>query len=629
MNFLGHFKTITHHKLLVMGYCFRVGLIWQGLMHDMSKYSPSEFLVGARYYSGIRSPNAAQREELGYSTAWLHHKGRNRHHLEYWTDYGGQSAEMVGQPMPTKYMVELCLDRIAACRVYNGKDYTPGDPLIYLEKSRDSRLMHPQTQTQVLTILTMLAEKGEKETLRYIRKEVLKHPVKLYPNLPPPTVDPGCKDDCFIPPEELSEICKDIPTPFYLYDEETIVQNAEMVRQAFRWNPGHRQFFPVKATPTAGILSLLREHGQGAVCSSAAELELCRRCGFSPEEILFLPNYPRAEDMEKAREIGCPVILDSLELLEDFAQYGLLRGTVGLRITPEGIFRFGNQEVRTEGNKFGLTPRQGMEVARRLRELGVTNLGLHGYLSGNTLTMDYYPQLTEMLMDTALELSQILPVSYLDISGGLGIPYEPGEKPLDIVTLGQLVQNVFQDRCSGGRLPNLGLYTELGRFVTGPGGVLVTKVTLIKKTGRNFAGVDASAADLMRPMMYGAYHHISVLGKEQTENRELWDVVGAVCENTDKLAENRLLPPLNRGDILLIHDTGAHGHSMGYQYGGRLRCGEYLRRRDGSIQCLRRRQTVEDYLETQVFQPPNPSETVNSPKTINPQTASANTACPR
>lgn len=601
MNFIGHFKTITHHKLLVMGYCFRVGLIRQGLMHDMSKYSPTEFLVGAKYYSGTRSPNASEREELGYSTAWMHHKGRNRHHLEYWTDYGVGTPNMEGQPMPTKYMVELCLDRIAACRVYNGDRYTDRDPLDYLEKSRDSRLMHPKTQAQVVEILTMLSEKGEKETLRYIRQVVLKEKVKLYKNLPAPEADPGEKDEAFVSGGDIKELAQSLPTPFYLYDEKTIRGAAEEVNQAFSWNPGHRQFFPVKATPTAGILKLLREMGHGVVCSSAAELELCERCGFLPEEILFLPNYPRHEDLEKARTVGCSVILDGFDLIEDFEKCNLLRGTVGIRVTPDGIFRFGETEVKTEGNKFGFTPQQVLDGARQLKEKGVTSLGLHSYLSGNTLNPDYYPRLTEMLLELALEVQKILPVSYINISGGIGIPYQPGEKAVDLKVLGQAVKSVFGEKTASGALSNLRLYTELGRFVTGPGGILVTRVNHIKQTGRNFAGVDASASDLMRPMMYGAYHHVSVAGKEGANCREKWDVVGAVCENTDKFAENRMLPPLEVGDILLIHDAGAHGHAMGYQYGGRLRCGEYLRCEDGTIKLLRRPETTEDYLSTQVF----------------------------
>lgn len=601
MNFIGHFKTITHHKLLVMGYCFRVGLIRQGLMHDMSKYSPTEFLVGAKYYSGTRSPNASEREELGYSTAWMHHKGRNRHHLEYWTDYGVGTPNMEGQPMPTKYMVELCLDRIAACRVYNGDRYTDRDPLDYLEKSRDSRLMHPKTQAQVVEILTMLSEKGEKETLRYIRQVVLKEKVKLYKNLPAPEADPGEKDEAFVSGGDIKELAQSLPTPFYLYDEKTIRGAAEEVNQAFSWNPGHRQFFPVKATPTAGILKLLREMGHGVVCSSAAELELCERCGFLPEEILFLPNYPRHEDLEKARTVGCSVILDGFDLIEDFEKCNLLRGTVGIRVTPDGIFRFGETEVKTEGNKFGFTPQQVLDGARQLKEKGVTSLGFHSYLSGNTLNPDYYPRLTEMLLELALGVQKILPVSYINISGGIGIPYQPGEKAVDLKVLGQAVKSVFGEKTSSGALSNLRLYTELGRFVTGPGGILVTRVNHIKRTGRNFAGVDASASDLMRPMMYGAYHHVSVAGKEGANCREKWDVVGAVCENTDKFAENRMLPPLEVGDILLIHDAGAHGHAMGYQYGGRLRCGEYLRCEDGAIKLLRRPETTEDYLSTQVF----------------------------
>lgn len=601
MDILGHFKTITKHKLLVMQYCFRVGLIRQGLMHDMSKYSPTEFLVGIKYYSGTRSPNAAEREELGYSVAWMHHKGRNKHHLEYWTDYGGAGHEMMGQPMPTRYMVELCMDRIAACRIYHGKDYTQRDALDYLENSRDSSLMHPITKAQVVEILTMLAEKGEKETLRYVRQVVLKNKVKYYKCPPAPTVDPGKKDATFISGEAMKQLVGELKTPFYLYDAKTIRHAAEQIKGAFSWNPGHRQFFPVKATPTAGILKLLRELEQGVVCSSAAELSLCQRCGFTPEEILFLPNFPREEDLQTAASVGCMPVLDGVELIEDFERYGLLKDTVGLRVNPGGYFRFGSHEVKNGPVKFGMLPEQLKEAAQKLREKGITKIGLHGYLSGNTLDAAYYPALTGKLLDMALELEKILPVAYINISGGIGVAYKPGDTPPDLKALGQAVEAVFRDKCTGGSLAELRLYTELGRFTTAPAGLLVTSVKHIKHTGRSFAGVDASASDLMRPMLYGAYHHISVLGKEGAENREKWDVVGAVCENTDKFAENRMLPPLEKGDILMIHDVGAHGLGMGYQYGGRLRCGEYLLREDGSVQLLRRREEISDYLATQVF----------------------------
>ena len=596
MHALGHFKTITHHKLLVMQYCFRVGLIRQGLMHDMSKYSWTEFHIGAKYYSGTRSPNAAEREELGYSTAWLHHKGRNKHHLEYWIDYGGRDMTLMGHPMPTKYMVELCLDRIAACRVYNGKNYTPRDPLNYLERSRDSKMLHPATRAQVVEILTMLAEKGEKETLRYIRQVVLKNPVKVYSNLPPKDADPAVKDPTFASPQTLEALAVQLGTPFYLYDAAGIQRACQTVQKAFAWNPGHRQFFPVKATPTAGILKLLRSQGQGAVCSSAAELVLCQKCGFGSEEILFLPNYPRQEDLEAAKTVGCMPVLDGSELADVFAAQGLLGDTVGLRITPTGVFRFGLQEVYTEGIKFGVPTDQLRDTIAHLKELGVKHVGLHAYLSGNTLEVEYYPKLTEMLCKAAASVSDLLPVRYLNISGGIGIGYRPGEETPDLTSLGKAVQAVYQRFYPQG---GPAIYTELGRYVTGPHGILVTRVSQIKHAARNYAGVDASAADLMRPMLYGAYHHISVCGKEGAAERSPWDIAGAVCENTDKFAQKRMLPELALGDLLVIHDAGAHGHSMGYNYGGRLRCGEYLLESDVSVTELRRRETVEDYLKTQ------------------------------
>ena len=599
MNAWGHFKTITHHKLLVMQYCFRVGLIGQGLKHDLSKYSPTEFRVGMKYYTGTKSPNAAEREELGYSVAWLHHKGRNRHHLEYWIDYGGPNMELCGHPMPTRYMVELCLDRIAACRVYHGDKYTDADPLEYLNNSKDSKMMHPETKRQVVEILTMLKEKGEAETLRYLRQVVLKSPVECYPNRAPAPVDPAEKDRSFLPPETIKALAREWSTPFYLYSEEKIQKACEEIRGAFSWNPGARQFFPVKATPTAGILKLLRKEGQGVVCSSAAELELCRRCGFLPEEILFLPNFPRKEDLEKAREVGCMPVLDGPDLVDEFAVYGLLHGAVGLRVKPEGIFRFGTTEVSADGIKFGFTPGQIREIIPKLKGYGITVIGLHSYMAGNTLSDAYYPKLTEMLCDLALELSGEIGIAYLNISGGIGIPYRPEDSAPDMRQLGQAVEAVFQRKLAGGKLAKLGLYTELGRFTTGPAGALIATVDHIKEGSGKFAGVDASAADLMRPMMYGAYHHVSLVGKEGAGDRSEWDVVGSVCETTDKFAEGRMLPRPEVGDIAVIHDAGAHGHSMGYNYGGRLRCAELLLHGDGSVELLRRAETVEDYLRTQ------------------------------
>lgn len=602
MHALGHFKTITHHKLLVMGYCFRVGLIRQGLMHDMSKYSWTEFHIGARYYTGTRSPNALEREKIGYSTAWLHHKGRNRHHLEYWIDYGA-NMQLMGHPMPTRYMVELCLDRIAACRVYHGKDYTDRDPLDYLNRSRDSRMMHPETKRQVVEILTMLAEKGERETLQYIRKVVLKNPVE-HTSSKQPVFPPETKDtDALLSGAELIKTANTLQTPFYLYSEERIRKGCEELRAAFSWNPGHRQFFPVKATPTAAILRLLRDEGQGVVCSSKAEMELCTACGFLPSEIMFLPNYPLEEDVAYAGELGCQVTLDSLGLIETFGKHGLLKETVGLRVNPGGVFRVGTSETWLDGVKFGIAPGDLKQAIELLQAYGVTSVGLHSYLCGNTLELNYYPKLTELLAKLALELHNetSVEIAYLNISGGLGISYRPGDNALSLLEQGARVRQVLAETLNDTPLKQVAVYTELGRFLLGPAGGLVTRVIHIKKGQRNFAGVDASAADLMRPMMYGAYHHITVAGKEGTTDRTPWDIVGAVCETTDRFAENRLLPELQAGDVLLIHDAGAHGHSMGYNYGGRLRCGEYLLRTDGFMEKIRRAETTADYISCQIF----------------------------
>lgn len=603
MKALGHFKTITHHKLLVMSYCFRVGLIRQGLMHDMSKYSWTEFRIGAKYYTGTHSPNASERNEIGYSTAWLHHKGRNRHHLEYWVDYGGKDMRLVGEPMPTKYMVELCLDRIAACRVYHGKDYTDKDPLEYLNRSRDSNLMHPQTKQQVVELLTMLAERGETKTLRYIRQVVLKSPVKCYTNLPEAPVPPEKKDGTFVSGVQLQKLADALGTPFYLYSQRVMEQDCATLRQAFAWNPGYRQFFPVKATPTPAILRLLRQQGEGVVCSSAVELELCEKCGFAPDEILFMPNYPTDADLEYAAKLHCRVMLDGPGLVEKFAARGLLTGTVGLRINPGGVFRFGTSEVRLDAVKFGFTPEQAKACVLELRNRGVTEIGVHSYLAGNTLEPDYYPAAARKLLEYALRLHREtgIRVAYVNLSGGLGIPYRSGDRTLDLPEIGEQVRQVFEEICTGTPLENAALYTELGRWVTGPAGILVTRVNHVRRGFRNIAGVDASAANLMRPMMYGAYHHVSVAGHDGADEWENWDVVGTVCENTDKFAENRPLPALHEGDVLVIHDVGAHGHSMGYQYGGRLRCGEYLLHEDGKIEKIRRAESSADYFSTMIF----------------------------
>lgn len=602
MHALGHFKTITHHKLLVMGYCFRVGLIRQGLMHDMSKYSWTEFHIGAKYYTGTRSPNALEREAIGYSTAWLHHKGRNRHHLEYWIDYG-PDMKLMGHPMPTRYMVELCLDRIAACRVYHGKDYTDRDPLDYLNRSKDSRMMHPETKRQVVEILTMLAEEGEKKTLQYIRRVVLKNRVEHTSSLKRHSAPEEKDCQALLAGQSLLHVAKTHKTPFYIYSEEQIKAGCAALREAFSWNPGHKQFFPVKATPTAAILRLLQRQGQGVVCSSKAELELCTACGFTPEEIMFLPNYPLEEDVAYAGQLGCRVTLDSLSLIESFGAQGLLKGTVGLRVNPGGVFRTGTTETWLDGVKFGIAPQDLPLAVERLRAYGVTSVGLHGYLCGNTLEPDYYPALAGLLGELALDLHHKtgIEIGYLNISGGLGIPYRPREAALSLREQGMRVRQVLAEKLGETSLAQVAVYTELGRYLLGSAGALVTQVIHIKRGQRNFAGVDASAADLMRPMMYGAYHHITVAGKEGAVQREPWDVVGAVCETTDRFAENRALPPLQVGDVLLIHDAGAHGHSMGYNYGGRLRCAEYLLREDGSMEMIRRAETTADYLAAQIL----------------------------
>lgn len=600
MHIIGHFKTITRHKLMVMKYCFRVGLIKQGLLHDLSKYSPAEFFVGAKYYTGKRSPNVGERDAKGYSEAWLHHKGRNKHHLEYWIDYGGPKMEIMGHPMPTRYMVELCLDRIAACRVYNGDAYTQADPINYFNRSNDAKMLNPATKAQVAKILNMLAMQGEETTIAYLREliEEDRKTRKQQPRLPA-KLSTVAEKSTILPKEEICDIANTIPTPFYLYSENEIRSVSDAVRKAFAWNPGFRQFFPMKATPNIAILRILKECGQGVVCSSAAELALCKEAGFSGDEIQFLPNYPRDEDIAAASGLGCGIILDGPAQLAQFLRFGICPETIGVRLVYEGPFRFGTSEARMDGFKFGMSLEQLKALIPDIQKAGIKKIGLHAYLSGNTMEPEYYPELTRFLCKCASQLNERIPVAYLNISGGMGIPYRPEQSPVNLQDAANRVRKVMEQELPESLYKTISLYTELGRYVTGPSAMLVTKVTSIKYGSRKFAGVDASASDLMRPMMYGAYHHVSVCSDTTGRSYGKWDVVGAVCENTDKFAENRDLPDLQNGDIIAIHDVGAHGHSMGYNYGGRLRCAEYLYTTDCKLKLIRRAETIEDYLATQ------------------------------
>ena len=397
--------------------------------------------------------------------------------------------------------------------------------------------------------------------------------------------------------ELLESIAEKYSTPFYLYDEAGIETTARQVMEAFSWDKNHRQYFAVKATPTPEILKILRRMGHGVVCSSAVELKLAEKAGFTPEETLFSPNFPLQQDMELAGEIGVSAVLDGDYLVDDFAKYGLLRGTVGMRFNPGGEYYVNKNKVSAPGTtKFGFTGQQLLETAIKLKGYGVKSFGIFGYMGGNIMETDYYKGLAQLLAETGkwVEKESGLELGYINISGGVGIAYHPDEIMPDVFKLASDVKTVVDSVFENARRP--AVYTELSRYVTGPHGVLVSRV-IHEKTGyREFLGLDASAHNLMRPMMYGAYHHITIAGKENLPCDHIYDVVGSVPEGIDRFAQNRQLPETRKGDLAVIHDCGAHGHSMGYNYGGKLRSAELLLSKDGNVRLIRRAETAEDYM---------------------------------
>lgn len=407
--------------------------------------------------------------------------------------------------------------------------------------------------------------------------------------------------EIFASEELLRELAAKYPTPFYLYDEADIRRTARAVKAAFAWEPGYRQFFAVKATPNPEILKILREEGIFVECSSAPEIELAKMAGFGRGEILFAPNFPPEADVLAAAEAGCLVNLDGLELIEYFHERGALSPTVGLRYNPGGEFYIGEKKISNPGStKFGLTRPQLTEAAKRLKDLGIQGFGIQGYMGGNIQEQEYYGVLSRMLMTAALEVSREsgLKLSYVNLSGGIGVAYRPEEKTPDIAAIGQSVRKNYEDILVPEGMGDAAVFTELGRFMTAPHGILISRVIHMKHGHKDFVGLDASAHNLMRPMMYGAYHHISILGKDKEAKDHVYDVVGSVCEGIDRFAQDRPLPQVQVGDLAVIHDCGAHGHSMGYNYGGKLRSPELLLRADGEVDIIRRGETLEDYLGT-------------------------------
>ena len=405
--------------------------------------------------------------------------------------------------------------------------------------------------------------------------------------------------------ETISRIAREIPTPFYIYDEAQLRRRARGLLGAFSWNKGYKEYFAVKATPNPVILAILRQEGCGVDCSSLSELVMAQKCGFSGDEIMFSSNETPAEEFELARALDAVINLDDITHIDFLAAHGGIPQRVCLRFNPGGDFVIGNAVMGRPGEaKFGMTRLQLDQAVRRLMDMGVKRFGLHAFLASAMTDNDYYPTMARLLFNTARELNQAHGATFdlINLSGGIGIPYRPDERPVDIDLIGQRVKAAFDEAFGGmAGAERIAVVTELGRYVTGPVGWLITKAVHRKDTYRHYIGVDACAANLMRPAMYGAYHHITVAGKEDAPCDHVCDIVGALCENNDKFAIDRPMPAIDMGDYLIIHDAGAHGFSMGYNYNGRLRSAEVLLREDGSFMKIRRAETVDDYLATLDF----------------------------
>ncbi|WP_317347556.1 diaminopimelate decarboxylase [Pusillibacter faecalis] len=401
----------------------------------------------------------------------------------------------------------------------------------------------------------------------------------------------------FVTKDQLEAIAAQYPTPFHLYDERGIRENARRLRAAFAWNPGYREYFAVKATPTPAILKLLKEEGCGCDCSSLAELIMAERCGITGEDIMFSSNETPPEEFQLADKLGAIMNLDDFTLIEDLERAtGKIPEKVCCRYNPGGVFALGEtregfQVMDNPGDaKYGMTRAQISEAYRVLAAKGAREFGLHSFLASNTLSNEYYPVLARMLFQLAVELKEETGcrVTFINLSGGVGVPYHPDQPENDIAVIGEGVRKAYEEILVPAGLGDVALYTELGRFMLAPYGHLVTRAMHEKHIYKEYIGVDACACDLMRPAMYGSYHHITVMGKEHAPCDHKYDVVGSLCENNDKFAVDRMLPKIDRGDLLVIHDTGAHGRAMGYNYNGKLRSAELLLREDGSVYLFRR-----------------------------------------
>ena len=405
----------------------------------------------------------------------------------------------------------------------------------------------------------------------------------------------------FVTKEQLEDIASRYATPFYLYDEKGIRETARRVNKAFSWNKGFKEYFAVKATPTPGILKILHEESCGADCSSYTELLMADAVGFKGDEIMFSSNDTPAEDFQLARKLNATINLDDITHIDFLERVADIPDTVCCRYNPGGHFAIANNIMDNPGDaKYGMTREQLTEAYKRLMAKGVKHFGLHAFLASNTVTNDYYPELARILFKVAVELKEETGASieFINLSGGVGIAYRPGQPQNDIMEIGEGVRRAYEEVLVPAGMGNVRLYTEMGRYMLAPYGALVSRVIHQKHIYKEYIGLDACAANLMRPAIYGAYHHITVMGKENAPCDHKYDVTGGLCENNDKFAIDRMLPEINIGDLVFIHDAGAHGFAMGYNYNGKLRSAELLLKEDGSVEMIRRAETPADYFAT-------------------------------
>ena len=400
---------------------------------------------------------------------------------------------------------------------------------------------------------------------------------------------------------QLREVIKQFPTPFHIYDEAAIRQNVRNLISAFSWAPAFKEYFAVKATPNPTLLKVLKEEGVGADCSSLAELILAERSGIVGEEIMFSSNDTPAEDFIKARQLGAIINLDDISHIDFLEKQAGIPDVISFRYNPGPLMASGNTIIGfPEDAKYGLTRQQIHSAYRIMRDKGVKRFGIHTMVISNELNSDSFVGTANMMFDLIIELSQELGISFefVNLGGGIGIPYKPEQQPVDLARVGQGIKQAYEEKIVANGLHPLRIAMECGRMITGPYGYLVSTVLHKKAIYKNYVGLDACMANLMRPALYGSYHHITVVGKEHLPCDHVYDVTGSLCENNDKFAIDRALPAIDIGDIIVIHDAGAHGFAMGFNYNGKLRSAELLLKPDGKVEMIRRAETIDDYLAT-------------------------------